>query len=194
MLIQIYGVTSSQRVQKNTHGRVPVRGMAATIVMSHIYLYTYKICPDKFVIFGCIVNEDKLWHKRRSRVLCRDKWDFVSMGFMNKRVISLVVKNGKFYWTTRDGYWIRTKPGHSSKPFLWASYQIRKIAGCACAGNAGNVSPRRRLLRKPLVSDPGMHHGTCFTHVPWCMSGSLTRGGGENVPGISGACATRNFT
>ena len=31
------------------------------------------------------------------------------------------------------------------------------------------------------------------THVPWCMSGSLTCGGGENVPGIRGACATRNF-
>ena len=72
---------------------------------------------------------------------------------------------------------------------LWASCQIRKIAGCACAGNAGNVFPRRRLQRKPLVSDPGMHHGTCVTHVPWCMSGSLTRGGGENVPGIPGACA-----
>ena len=76
----------------------------------------------------------------------------------------------------------------------WASYQIRKIACCACAGNAGNVFPRHRLQRKPLVSDPGMHHGTCVTHVPWCMSGSLTRGGGENVPGIPGACATRNFT
>ena len=24
---------------------------------------------------------------------------------------------------------------------VWASYQIRKIAGCACAGNTGNVSP-----------------------------------------------------
>ena len=71
----------------------------------------------------------------------------------------------------------------------WASYQIRKIAGCACAGNAGNVFPRRRFQRKPLVSDPGMHHGTCVTHVPWCMSGSLTRGDGENVPGIPGACA-----
>ena len=23
-------------------------------------------------------------------------------------------------------------------------------------------------------SDPGMHHGTCVTHVPWCMPGSLT--------------------
>ena len=71
----------------------------------------------------------------------------------------------------------------------WASYQIRKVAGYACAGNAGNVFPTRRLQRKPLVSDPGMHHGTCVTHVPWCMSGSLTCGGGENVPGIPSACA-----
>ena len=76
-----------------------------------------------------------------------------------------------------------------SKMVPWASYQIRKIAGCACAGNAGNVFPRRRLQGKMLVSDPGMHHGTCVTHVPWCMSGSLTCGGRENVPGIPGACA-----
>ena len=75
----------------------------------------------------------------------------------------------------------------------WASYQIRKIAGCACAGNAGNVFPRRRFQRKPLISDPGMHHGTCVTHVPWCMSGSLTCGNGENVPGIPGACAPANL-
>ena len=53
---------------------------------------------------------------------------------------------------------------------------------------------RHRLQRKPLVSYPGMHHGTCVTHVPWSMSGSLTRGGGGNVPGIPSACATRNFT
>ena len=39
-----------------------------------------------------------------------------------------------------------------------------------------------------------MHHGTCVTHVPWCMSGSLNRGGGENVPRIPGACTTRNIT
>ena len=64
-----------------------------------------------------------------------------------------------------------------------ASYQIRKIAGCACAGSAGNISPCRRIQRKPRVSDAGMHHST------WCMSGLLTRGGGENVPGIPSACA-----
>ena len=53
--------------------------------------------------------------------------------------------------------------------------------------------PRQQLQRIPLVSDPGMHHGTCVTHVLWCISGSLTRGGGENVPVIPGTCATRNF-
>ena len=53
--------------------------------------------------------------------------------------------------------------------------------------------PRHRLQRKPLVSDPGMHNGTCVTHVPWCMLGSLTRSCGENAPGIPGACATHNF-
>ena len=73
----------------------------------------------------------------------------------------------------------------------WASYQIRKIAGCACTGNAGNGFPRRRFQRKLLVNDPGMHHGTSVTRVPWCMPGSPTCGDGVNVPD---ACAIRNFT
>ena len=53
--------------------------------------------------------------------------------------------------------------------------------------------PSHRLQRKPLVRYPGMHHDTCVTQVPWCMSGSLTRGGVENGPGVPGACATLNF-
>ena len=28
----------------------------------------------------------------------------------------------------------------------------------------------------PLVSDPDTHHGTCVTHVAWCMPGSLSTG------------------
>ena len=54
--------------------------------------------------------------------------------------------------------------------------------------------PCKRLQRKQQVSDPGMHHDTRVTHVPWYMWGSLNHGGGENVPSIPGACATRNFT
>ena len=37
-------------------------------------------------------------------------------------------------------------------------------------GMPGTFSP------PPPVSDPDIHHGTCVTHVPWCMPGSLTSG------------------
>ena len=52
----------------------------------------------------------------------------------------------------------------------WASCQIRKIAGAHARGMPGTFSP------SPQVSDPDMHHGTCVTHVPWYMPGSLTSG------------------
>ena len=52
---------------------------------------------------------------------------------------------------------------------------------------------RHRLNSKSLVCNPGMHHGTCVTHVPRCMTGSLIRGGRENVSSISSICATCNF-
>ena len=38
------------------------------------------------------------------------------------------------------------------------------------SGMPGTFSPPSR------VSDPDMHHGTCVTHVAWCMPGSLTSG------------------
>ena len=37
-------------------------------------------------------------------------------------------------------------------------------------GMPGTFSPQ------PRVSDPDMHHGTCATHVPWCMPGPLSSG------------------
>ena len=82
----------------------------------------------------------------------------------------------------------------------WAYCQIRKIAGCACAANAGNVFPatdfsgNRQLAIPACITARASHHDTCVTHVSWCMSESLTCAGGENVPGIPGACTTRNFT
>ena len=35
---------------------------------------------------------------------------------------------------------------------------------------------RERFSPPQRVSDPDMHHGTCVTHVPWCMPESLTCG------------------
>ena len=45
-----------------------------------------------------------------------------------------------------------------------------KLRVAHALGMPGKFSP------PPPVSDPGMHHGTCVTHVPWCMPGSLTSG------------------
>ena len=71
----------------------------------------------------------------------------------------------------------------------WASCQIRKIASCACAGNAGNVFPRHHALAIP----------TCITACAWRTCSDACRdhklavsfeiGGGENVPSIPGLCA-----
>ena len=68
-----------------------------------------------------------------------------------------------------------------------------KLRVAYAPGMSGTFTSHR-LQMKPLVSDPNMHPGTCMTHVPRCMSGSLTHGGRENVSGILGACPTRNFT
>ena len=45
-----------------------------------------------------------------------------------------------------------------------------KLRVAHAPGMPGTFSP------PPRASDPDMHHGTCMTHVPWCMSGSLTHG------------------
>ena len=39
-----------------------------------------------------------------------------------------------------------------------------------------------REWRERVPRHPAKHHGTCVTHVPWCMSGSLTHGGGKTFP------------
>ena len=45
-----------------------------------------------------------------------------------------------------------------------------KLQVAHAPGKPGTFSP------SPRVRDPDMHHDTCVTHVPWCMSGSLTSG------------------
>ena len=58
-----------------------------------------------------------------------------------------------------DRAWRCWRWGYNTMARVWASCMIRKITGCACAGNAGNVFP-----------------ATPVTHVRWCMPGSLTSG------------------
>ena len=73
----------------------------------------------------------------------------------------------------------------------WASYQIRKLRIAHVLGMPGTLFPP--TSKETVVSDPGMHHGTCVTHVSWCMSRSLTCGGEENVPDIPGASVNQKI-
>ena len=56
----------------------------------------------------------------------------------------------------------------------WATYQIRKIAGCACAGNARNVSPATAGYRSRHASRNVRDARAVI--VPWCMPGWPTSG------------------
>ena len=49
-----------------------------------------------------------------------------------------------------------------------------------------------RFFPSPRVSDPDMRHGTCVTHVPWWMLGSLLAASSFEVG--DGEPATRGFT
>ena len=42
----------------------------------------------------------------------------------------------------------------------------RQNCGLRMRRECRELFPRHRLQGKPLVSDPGMHHSTCVTHVP----------------------------
>ena len=128
-------------------------------------------------------NQIKTWGVLRDNVInnttafmsfetCSDQ--NVSPEWYSSMVVSAMTKLW-YYISGNDIFreftlWTRSKPGESRKTISdsgsrrwlrrWTSYQIHKIAGWA-------RFPRHWLQRKPLVSDPGMHHGTCVTHVPW---------------------------
>ena len=60
----------------------------------------------------------------------------------------------------------------------WASYQIRKIAGCACAGNAGNFSPAADFKGNRELAIPA-----CTTACAWRTFRDACRG---RLPAVTG--------
>ena len=69
---------------------------------------------------------------------------------------------------TQQGGWLvcgRVRSWHINHGLL---VRYRKLRVVHARAMPGTFSP------PPRVSEPHMHHGTCVTHVPWCMPGSLT--------------------
>ena len=66
--------------------------------------------------------------------------------------------------------WVSTN--RTSGNCMWHGPLARyaKLRVAHAPGMPGTFSP------PPGMSDPDMHHGTCVTHLSWCMPGSLTSG------------------
>ena len=94
----------------------------------------------------------------------RKQWSYYSLNLslVYLHLVDIYVATYTYRYVKLYVSWVYIKFSYRALYATLASYQIRKIAGCTCAGN--------------VFSDPDMSHGTCVTHVPWCMTWLLTSG------------------
>ena len=97
-------------------------------------------------------------------------------------------------WCIHSTAVLNTKKYLPNARFTWASYQIRKIACCTCAGNVGNVFPATDVKGNSYLAIPACITARASRTCRDSCRDRLSRSGEENIPGIPGACATRNFT
>ena len=90
-------------------------------------------------------------------------WVITTVGFFN--IYDCSSRTCDF--TSHD---VSLKPKLPMKFRQWASHRYVILRVGHASGMPGTFSP------PPWGSDPNMQHGTCATHVPWCMPGSLTSG------------------
>ena len=83
----------------------------------------------------CAVSFDNIWWQQR--------WYFLQLLYFNLRWKHMFSFKDRSLILQNEILFIRRRNVVSVYPHIhpWASYQIRKIVGCACAGNAGNVFP-----------------------------------------------------
>ena len=117
-------------------------------------LYSFNQEPPlQSCVRGHALNTYQLFHRYTLFTTHRDE-----NGNVMENTVTIITPPENIYKILLDGMlWV------------WASCQIRISARCAW-GMPGTFSP------PPWVSDPDMNHGTCVTHVPWCMLGSLISG------------------
>ena len=141
-------------------------------------MHVYNICMILWVSV-CILEYQRLWYSIP-----------IALIYSSRNVI------GNWNWCIFENrlhcFWTYS----SNLQCSYGNKSSRQTALKLCFYLQRHHGPLKRYATLRVAHAPGMrmHHGTCVTHVRWCMSGSLTRGGGENVPGIPGACATGNFT
>ena len=103
--------------------------------------------------------------RHASRYVLHNQWQDVSFVFTAGKMFRFLAF---IYIHMLRVLFICTRYSHSYPNGPIARYVKLRVAHAP--GMPGTFSA------PPRASDPDMHHGTCVTHVPWCMSGSLTSG------------------
>ena len=110
-------------------------------------------------------------------------WNYL-ISFYLKRFWNVLCSQSKHTPSTHTLY--QSMSSTTNRASQWASCQIRKIVGCACAGNARNVFLATASSRSRLAS-----RHACRDRILVVL---FEGGGRENVHGIPGLCATHHST
>ena len=113
-----------------------------TILYNDFEKYTYNYCQCIYIHTGSLQNQhfdygiDKQWHSQEDWIVLTQRCPDSRGGL------------------TEPSLWLCN--GHHGKlkviTYQWAYCQIRKIAGCACAGNSRNVFPATSGLQSRHAS------------------------------------------
>ena len=115
------------------------------LILIYFTLDEFLVLPDSYIEIKkmCLTSVKSLWEKTGSGCLI---------------LVSSFLHCWAFWCWVRN---ILSKLGQYHGPL--ARYVKLQVAHAP--GMPGTFSP------PPQVNDPDMHHGTCRTHVPWCMPG-----------------------
>ena len=159
---------------------------------------------------GSLAQSTFCWW-RHNRVLMTSQWpdncdaitwkvtsNSLDIDFINSDIHGRSCKKPCLHWkswktkySNINATWISISICHvCCNMFLWASCQIRKIAGYAGAENAGNVFPATTGKRSQHVSQH-VHDARALMNAGIATWRFPLKSVAGNIPG---ACATHNFT
>ena len=156
------------------HNKIQIRRPFWNYIQNLLLIY-YQItyCYCQYVVqtrrifnMWWILNDGTLQHLYLQRVNTLPQYNNGHCPYGTDRAsLSIIKYHYQYHCWVKHNVWIRfifVKHGPLAR------YLNLRVAHAP--GMPGTFSPT------PRVSDPDMHHGTCVTHLPRCMSGSLTSG------------------
>ena len=187
-------------VQDNSFENAPYNTVVGHVVRASAGCIMIILCPTSphgnTLLLWVNLNQLKLWQKPFStkteakNVLGKYVPTMIYHNHGRYRVLKIKDSSIKTY--SCENINIGKRKYHRTIPLNHCTFgplaRYAKLRVAYAPGMPGTFSP------PPGISDPDMHHGTCVTHVSWCMPGSLTSGflwsrrRGETFP------ATCNFT